>query len=191
MQSGLGRDGVSLNSASNHDSALEGVLPFPEVGVSSWGVAWTKSKCEKALVEYLQSKSVAHFLPLVSKRRSYGSRIRRSWLPLFPGYVFFDTSAIDRSGVFASRRVADVLYPDDEPQLRADLQNLSIALQQDDSLREARYGEIGTIVSIKGGALKGLSGELVRYGSQSRLIVRIHFLGKAAELEIDEGFIDA
>ena len=181
------RDGLP-NSAENI-GAVQSACAFPDLSSATWGVAWTKSKCEKALSEFLEARSVAHFLPLVSKRKSYGNRIRRSWLPLFPGYVFFDTSAIDRLSIFASRRVANVLYPDDEAQLRSDLQNLSIALRKDDSLREAQYGVIGSVVSIKGGSLKGLSGELVRYGSQSRLIVRIQFLGKAAELEIDEAFI--
>jgi transcriptional antiterminator RfaH len=164
---------------------------FPESGAQSWGVAWTKSKCEKALIQYLSGRRVSHYLPLIAKRRCYGSRIRRSYLPLFPGYVFYDTAAIERAEVFASRRVVDVLYPPDEPKLRADLSNLSIALSKDEGLRAARFGEIGRIVTIKGGSLKGLTGELVRIGSQSRLIVRIHFLGKAAELEIDDAFIDA
>src|SRR5450631_726866 len=89
--------------------APEAASVFPQSGVAAWGVAWTKSKCEKALAEYLTSRSVGHFLPLVSKRHNYGSRVRRTWLPLFPGYVFFDTAAISRPDVFASRRVADVL----------------------------------------------------------------------------------
>jgi len=155
-----------------------------------WGVAWTKSKCEKALADYLVERSIPHFLPIVSKRRVYGGRVRQSSLPLFPGYVFFDTAAIDRCTLFASRRVADILYPPDEPQLRSDLLNLALALTGDRGLRETRFREPGRIVTIKCGTMKGLSGELVRLGSHSRLVIRIHFIGKAAELEIDEAYID-
>ena len=155
-----------------------------------WGVAWTKSKCEKALAAYLAERSIAHFLPLISKRRVYGRHVRQSSLPLFPGYVFFDTAAIERSSVFASKRVTDILQPADERQLRADLVNLALALKFDSELRETRVGEPGRIVTIKCGALKGLTGELVRLNSHNRMIIRVHFLGKAAELEIDDAFID-
>jgi hypothetical protein len=156
----------------------------------AWGVAWTKSKCEKALAEYLAERSIPHFLPLISKRRVYGRHVRQSSLPLFPGYVFFDTVAIDRCSIFASKRVADVLEPADEPQLRADLLNLAIALKSDCALRETRFGEPGRIVTIKTGTMKGLSGELMRMGPRNCIVIRCHFLGKAAELEIDEAFID-
>ncbi len=182
--------GLETNSASDHgcNEIAKGSV-FAEAGSQMWGVAWTKSRCEKALAEYFTARSVCLFLPLVATRRNAGNRIRQSWLPLFPGYVFFDTAAISRPDVFASRRVAEVLCTGDEAQLRTDLMNLSLALQHDQSLREVRFGEIGCPVHIKSGSMKGLTGELVRYGSQSRLIVRIQFLGKAAELEIDEAFI--
>jgi hypothetical protein len=180
----------SIEGNSVHSLTIANDINVPSPIVKSWAVAWTKARCEKALVEYLNSRDVPSFLPLLVKRRVYGGRARRSLTPVFPGYVFFDSSSIDRNNIFASRHVAQILYPPDENQLRSDLRNLSIALKKDDALREARFGESGRPVTIKRGTLQGLCGELIRIGSNSRLIVRIHFLSRAAELEIDEALID-
>ena len=156
----------------------------------AWAVAWTKARCEKALVEFLEAQSVPTFLPLLSKRRMYGRQVRYSQIPLFSGYVFFDYEAIPRLRVFESRKVAQILVPDDPSQLRLDLENLALALQKDDSLREARFGGPGTPVYVARGPLIGVHGELVRFESRSTLVIRVNFIGKAAELEIDEAFVE-
>jgi len=170
------------------------VLPLADAAslpvAERWSVARTKSRCEKALAEYFSELRVPYFLPLVANRRIYGRHIRRSRLPLFPGYLFFDDAILPRQRVFESRKVAEVLAPPDPEQLRAELENLALALSVDDSLREARFGDIGREVSIKRGPFKGLHGRLTRYASRCVLVVQVSFLGKAAELEIDEAFVE-
>lgn len=157
---------------------------------TKWAVAWTKARCEKSLVEFLENKRVTNFLPLLRTRRSYGSRVRSSLIPLFPGYVFFDSECLSKAEVFDSRKVADILMPSDFSELDSELRQLSTALQVDNSLRETRFGQVGRKVSVSRGPMKGLIGQLVRMGSISRLVVSISFLGKAAELEIDEAFVE-
>jgi hypothetical protein len=91
--------------------------------------------------------------------------------------------------VFASRHVADVLIPDDPQQLRSELENLALALGADPSLREGRWGAAGTPVEVVRGPLKGVRGELVRFQAGHRLVLHVSFLGKSAELAIDEAFV--
>jgi hypothetical protein len=57
-------------------------------------------------------------------------------------------------------------------------------------MRETLFGVAGTPVHVQRGPLKGVFGELVRYSAGSRLIVRVSFIGKAVELEIDEAFVE-
>ncbi|HYF52306.1 MAG TPA: transcription termination/antitermination NusG family protein [Planctomycetota bacterium] len=166
-------------------STVESVLPQRD-----WAVAWTKARCEKSLAEYLAVRDVPHFLPLYAHRRVYGKSIQTSRLPLFPGYVFFDASAIQQSDVYASRKVAQVLRPGQPDLLARELSNLSLALSQDESLREARFGQPGRPVYVARGPLKGVYGEFVRYGSDARLIIKVEFISRAAELAIDEAFIE-
>jgi hypothetical protein len=155
-----------------------------------WAVAWTKARCEKSVAEFLALRDVAFFLPLYSHRRVYGKGVQISRIPLFPGYVFFDRSALPHNEVFESRKVAQVLQPGDPEKLGRDLSNLSLALQQDDRLREARFGQPGRKVFVARGPLKGVYGEFVRFGAAAHLIIRVEFISRAAELAIDEAFIE-
>ena len=156
----------------------------------SWAVAWTKARAEKALAEYFACRQIPCFLPLVQIRRVYGKHIRHSQLPLFPSYVFFDERAVSRTCVFDSRKVAQILTPPDPLLLQDELANLALALRADKSLRETRFGATGRPVYVARGPLKGLYGEFVRFGPQCRLIIRVGFICRAAELAIDEAFVE-
>src|SRR5436853_261428 len=105
--------------------------PTVIAAAGSWAVAWTKSRRETCLKDYLQSNDVPVYLPVVKRRRVYGRHVRESLIPLFNGYVFFDAERMPRRDVFASRHVADVLIPTEPERLRADLMNLAQALQAD------------------------------------------------------------
>ncbi len=158
--------------------------------VKIWGVARTKSRCEKSFAEYLRIKNVPVFLPLVANRRVYGRHIRVSHNPLFSGYVFFDGNALSRAEVFASRRIAEILIPPDQGELKHDLEQVAFALQKDNSLRENKFGEVGRPVFVKSGPLKGLSGEFVRLGNDGKLVIKVSFIRKAVEMGIDEAFVE-
>lgn len=155
-----------------------------------WGAAHTRSRCEKQVAEYLDQRNVATFLPLI-KRRNVGNReIRFFQIPLFAGYVFFDTEAIVAREVLACRKVARILRTDDPDGLRGELANLAVALQGDEALFEVRYGEVGKPVRVARGRLKGLVGEVVRLEGRSRLIIRVSFIGRSASLDVDESLIE-
>ena len=157
---------------------------------ASWAVARTKARAEKRLVEYLEEHSIPSFLPLVSRRHAYGARVRTYDVPLFSGYVFFDSSAVSTEVLYASRKVAQVLVPPDPRELWGELNNLALALSHDRTLRETIYGAPGSPVYVARGKFKGLYGKLVRYDRESRLVIQVSFLKKAAELVIDEAFVE-
>ena len=156
----------------------------------TWAAAWTKSRAEKALVDYLDSRKVGSFLPIITRRRVYGKIVRESRLPLFSSYVFFDLNGISRLQLFESRKVADVLIPPNPEELRKELSNLALALQSNIPLCQTSLTQAGTPVQIMRGTLKGVVGETVRMQSSTRLILRVQFIGKAAELEIDEAYVE-
>jgi transcription antitermination factor NusG len=153
-------------------------------------VAHTKPRAEKKLAEYLKKKGLPHFLPLL-RRKNVGHReVRWFHVPLFPGYVFVDTAAAERTVFFDSRKVAKVIETDDQPAIRRDLENVARALQADDRLLEARWAEVGKPVRIVRGNFKGLTGEIVRLPSGTRLIVRVQIISRAVSLEVDESVVE-
>lgn len=157
----------------------------------SWAVAHTRARAEKRLAAWLRDRNIGHFLPLICRRHKGNREIRYFDVPLFPGYVFFDEACVDRQQMLATDRVAQVLTTPDQQSLRRDLERLARALQADGSLVAAPWGEVGRPVRVARGALKGLSGEVVRVADATRLLIRINFIGRAATLEIDEGLVEA
>ena len=165
-------------------------LAAPLMSVTHWAVAWTKPRCERCVEDYFAQLQVPCFLPLVSKRQVYKSGVKNWAAPLFSSYVFYDASSIERHRVFESRKVVDILVPPDSAVLGHELSQIALALDRDSSLREARFGEKGRRVRVIRGPMKGLCGELLRVGTACHLILRVDFLGKAAELAIDESCVE-
>jgi transcription antitermination factor NusG len=138
----------------------------------------------------LCAREIAHFLPLI-KRRNVGNReIRYFDVPLFPGYVFLDTSAMEPRDLFRSRKVAQVLEAEDQDTLRRELSDLYRALAVDDRLCEARWGEVGRPVRVVRGRFRDLTGEVVRVEGGARLLIRVSFIARAAYLQIDESLVE-
>lgn len=158
--------------------------------VAHWAVAWTRARAEKALSKHLLERGVAGYLPLIKKKRVYGRHKRVSWLPLFPGYVFFDFKPEHKQVLWDSRYVVDVIEPSDQEQLQRELESLARALKVDDALRECRFSRRGMPVEVIRGPLKGVEGELVRLAGESRLVIRVSFIQRSAELLVDESAVE-
>lgn len=157
--------------------------------VERWGAIHTQPRAEKVVASYLEKKRVRHYLPLTRNRRVYGSRVRHSWIPLFPGYLFYDAGETDKKLVYASKKVARILLPDDYDLLRADLTNLAGLLEKKPDLARAEILEPGTPVEVVAGPYLGTRGEFVRRKGQTLLVIRVHFIGYGAELAIDESCV--
>jgi transcriptional antiterminator RfaH len=164
------------------------VTALPQV--QEWAVAHTRSRAEKAVAKFFERRGVESYLPLVAHRRVYVSAVRQSFLPLFTGYIFFNRSAIPHHRVFDSRLVARVLIPPDPDALRADLQRIARAIESGVEIRQVDAPRPGRRVRVTAGPLKGLEGEILRAAGLTTLVVRIEFLAKAAELAIDEAYVD-
>ena len=162
---------------------------LPEVG--EWAAARTGARWEKCVQEYLDQRSIATYVPLVLRRKVYNGRARENWVPLFSGYVFFDSANLDPTTLYGCRKIAQVLRAEHPEELRADLENVARVLHSEPRLRQSRIGEPGALVTITGGPMKDVQGVLVRYGSQHKLVISVRFLGATAELDIDEARVES
>jgi hypothetical protein len=94
----------------------EGIFSLPDA--PSWRVAHVRSRQEKALSRYLLQRSVPFYLPQIERSKLRSGRRFTSWLPLFPGYVFFRGASdiVRRSDV-----VATLIDVPDQQRLAAEL----------------------------------------------------------------------
>ena len=163
-------------------------LYLPPVDV--WAAAQSNARSEKVVARELERQEATVFLPLHKTRRMYGNRIRESWLPLFPGYVFFDHESIDRRQVFDTHRVCNILVPDEPEGLRADLENIAKALHVEPELKRCDTLPPGTPVKVIEGPFQGYEGTMVRTKNRTTLIILVHFIGFGAEMTIDAAFVE-
>lgn len=179
--------GCSEDGGAGAVPSLQGVLLPPAI---AWGAAHTKARAEKKLAEFFRSKAIPYFLPLL-RRRNVGNReVRWFHVPLFPGYVFYDVGAVEDKVVYGSKKVAGIVKTEDQGRLIGELEGVARALAADDRLVEARWTEAGRPVRIARGPLKGLEGELLEVPTGPRLLLRVHFIGRALSLEIDESLVE-
>lgn len=157
---------------------------------TDWVVAWTRPRCEKTVQARLLDLGADCFLPVFTRRRSYGSVVRISRIPLFAGYVFFNREGINLRQLHVCKKITQILVPDNSLELQTELAQIALAMSKDATLIRSRYKQVGQPVRITAGPMKGLEGELVRVGSQARIVLRIKFLGEAVETQVDEACLE-
>lgn len=157
-----------------------------------WAALHTRARAEKVVAEWIAREGGTPYLPLARSRRVYGARVRESWVPLLPGYVFYDAGSYDGRRALRSHKVASVLVPPSPAGLGPDLENVARALAALPGLRLGRQlVEPGTRVEVVHGPLAGLRGRLVRRERDSMLVLGLDFLGFGAEVSIDEACVRA
>ncbi|MEK6797506.1 MAG: transcription termination/antitermination NusG family protein [Planctomycetota bacterium] len=158
--------------------------------VGVWSVLHTRARNEKAVAAELERAGVQHFLPLVRHRRTYGGKVRRVEIPLFPGYVFLCGDDSSRLAALKTNRVANVLEVADQAQLQADLLQIYRVVHSDEPVDLYPRLKRGARCRVHSGTLAGLEGVVVRRRGPWRVYVAVEFLGQCAELEIDSAILE-
>ncbi|MCG3174821.1 MAG: Transcription antitermination protein RfaH [Myxococcota bacterium] len=174
------------------DMLIESAISPPSElwGVSEWAAARTHSRCEKILLKRFQGRGVRAYLPAASQQRLYEGRRRTVEIPLFPGYLFYDRSAIRRLEVLSIREVAQVLEPANPVELREELLRLEDGLSRAGrSWSELSFTIRGAPVEVVSGPLKGLRGEFIEHKTGGSLLIRVTLLGRLVETSLDAVFV--
>lgn len=154
-----------------------------------WWVAHTRSRQEKALARYLLPLSVPFYLPQGEKRIRRAGRTFASYLPLFPGYVFFRGSLVERQTALQSRLIVQVLEVRDQGLLGRELGQLHRLKESGAQLLAYEPLAPGDSVRIQDGPFQGYSGVVVRGQARLRLLVSITMLRKTVAVEFDRAVL--
>jgi transcription antitermination factor NusG len=170
------------------DAFPEDVFELP-IESSPWWVAHVRSRQEKALARYLQPLRVSFYLPQREHAVRRQGRTRRSYLPLFPGYLFFRGGAEDRLAALRSNLIVRVLEVTNQGLLSEELAQLRRLQLSGAALAPFESMPEGAPVRIVEGAFAGYVGVIVRGGERPRLIVSVSILRKAVAVELDRGAV--
>jgi hypothetical protein len=152
---------------------------------SRWVVLYTRARAEKALVRSLYRRQYAFFLPLHEKCVKAAGRLRRAYLPIFPGYVFLYGGAQERMAALETNCVSRCIAVDAQDQLQRDLARVFRLMTSGLPLLPEPRLEPGALVEVTCGAMEGLQGKVLKRGRQLRLVIEVHLLNQAVSVEID------
>ena len=160
----------------------------------SWYVLHTKSRFENVVNEGLTKKSLKVFLPKIqvrSKRRYRKVMIR---VPLFPGYLFVQTSLEPTEHIEIVKTVGAVRLVGNKdgpiPVPSETVDSLKIIVQGNDSVTTGSRFKKGDRVIVVHGSFAGVVGTFVRHRGKGRVIVNIEALGQYAGVNVSEEDIE-
>jgi transcription antitermination factor NusG len=171
------------------DDLLEQSATSTEPSVP-WWVLHTRPRAEKSLARKLLRSTTPFFLPLCKRQWRHRGRLLRSYVPLFPGYVFLRADSHSVFRTLETNLVARVLPVPDQAQLHSDLSRVYCLIATDAPLTPEERLKPGALVEITSGPLVGLEGKVLRRGKQLKFIVEVQFLQSGVSVEIESWMIE-
>ena len=157
-----------------------------------WHALYVRSRAEKVVHAQLLAKQCDAFLPLYRTRKRWADRYKTLELPLFPGYVFCRFSAVEKPLVLATSGVVCLIQAGNRPAPidAGEVEAIRRAVSSPMSLE--RYAGLvkGQKVTMVGGPLFGLSGQLMEVRNSLRLVLSVELLQRSVLVEIEREWID-
>jgi transcription antitermination factor NusG len=158
-----------------------------ELGSAAWVAFYTLARREKDLARRLEALEIPFYAPLVSRRLSSAAgRVRTSWVPLFPGYVFSLVDDEQRRTALATNTISRWLSVPDQRMLEGDLRGIKRLIDTEMPLTPESRLETGQPVRVRSGPLRGMEGTVVTRKGEQRLVVAVHFLNQGASIELED-----
>jgi transcription termination/antitermination protein NusG len=178
------------------ESSLEApALHWPEdpIREAAWYAVYTKSRHEQVAREQLLAKGVEVFLPTVQTWSRRTDRRLRIELPMFPSYLFVNTTLHPERHLSVLRTIGVVKLVDFKGQPMPvdphEVRSLQILIDSGVAVIPAENFSIGDRVKIVEGLFKGMIGRLVARRSETRLIVAVEAINRAVQVEVDDHLV--
>ena len=155
-----------------------------------WYSVYTFSRREKDLMRKLYSQKIRFYGPVITKRfRSPSGRMRTSYVPLFPNYVFMLATEEDRYEAMTTNCISKCTPVSDHERLISDLQQIATIVAQGEGLTPEARLEAGNPVRVKSGPFAGYEGQVIRREGKTRFLLSVKFLEQGISIAMDEAMI--
>ncbi len=169
---------------------LTDARPF-EDDQAIWYSVYTMSRREKDLMRKLYSQKIRFYGPVITKRfRSPSGRMRTSYVPLFPNYVFMLASEEDRYQAMTTNCISKCTPVPDPVQLVEDLQRIANVVALGEGMTPEARLVAGQPVRVKSGPFAGYEGQVIRREGKTRFLLSVRFLEQGISIAMDEALID-
>lgn len=159
-----------------------------------WLVAYTLPKTEKKVHEKLQLMGIKTLLPLVEKIQIWSDRKKKVLFPLFPNYIFIQTSLSYRFEALKLKElVRYVSFGGQVAQVREKeielIQKITSGAPRDIEVSNQTFNKKGMPVKISKGPLAGLRGIVEHTRGKQKLLIKINSLKQVISLEVSADMI--
>lgn len=151
----------------------------------TWWALHTRPRAEKSLARRLLARQISFFLPLYQREWRSGGRLRSSYLPLFPSYLFLHGESQARLHALETNLVVRVLDVKDQEKLHTDLRRVYQLVISGAPLAPEDRLLPGTAVEIISGPLVGMEGKIVRRGKHLKFFVEVEMLRRGVSIEME------
>jgi transcription antitermination factor NusG len=156
---------------------------------SQWFAIQTVAKHEKRVTKQLQEKDVDTFLPLLPEIHRWSDRKTKVDVPLFTCYTFVRIvpAPEERLPVLTTPGVLGFVGSQREgtPIPSREIENLKTAIQDHARCGPHPFVTAGARIRIRGGALSGVEGVLVKRGNDHSVVVSVQLLQRSISVRID------
>lgn len=160
-------------------------------GARCWMCVYTMSRREKDLMRKLTCWKIPFYGPVIPKRfRSKAGRLRTSYIPLFPNYVFLFANEEERYKALTTNTISKCTVVEQPDQLVSDLRQVFEVIGADIPLTPESQLEAGNPCRIRTGPFQDYEGIVIRRDGKTRFLVSVQFLEQAVSMEIDEGLLE-
>lgn len=162
----------------------------------NWYALLTKSKFENVVHNAIQKKSIDVFLPKIKVPSKRKDRKLMIDIPLFPGYVFVQTTLEAEEHLRILKTVGAVRllgYNDGPVPVPSDqIESLKIITNTSQEILTGSGAQLkkGQPVMVVRGPFAGVRGEFIRYKGKQRVIIKIDALAQFAGIEISHEDIE-
>jgi transcription elongation factor/antiterminator RfaH len=160
----------------------------------NWYALHTRSRFENVVLDGLTRKEIEVFLPKITVRSKRTDRKKMIQVPLFPGYLFVNTSLDPYSHLDVVKTIGVVKMVGNRqgpvPISHESIESLKIMVQGNQEILTGSEFKQGDRVMVIAGPFAGVTGVFARYRGKGRVVVNIEALGQYAAVDVSEDDIE-
>lgn len=144
----------------------------------------TKPRCEKKFAALLTTEGIEHYLPLIETVRRYASKTERFQKPLFPGYVFIQSSNEVYGRLYQQDLLVRLLPIENQATFLRQLEQVRVIVASGLALALQPLLKRGARVRVTGGPLYGIEGVVDNPQNPGGIVVAIDVLRQGVHVRL-------
>ena len=149
-----------------------------------WYVLHTKPRAEKKVAQWLGFYRFFCHLPLTMKIRKTQRRKVKTYVPLFPGYVFSALLPEERVTMLKTNLIVKTIHVQHPRPMIHQLRQIKNATRRTSNVKVVHHFQTGDLVRITGGPMRWIEGYVKRNGPNATLCINVDILSATVEVAI-------